>query len=169
MGEVQSSPASMNRFVEDNRHLHKHTLMEQICEDIASGNEGDILDMQCKMLLEHDLPHLWESHETLSTRSDSSSENDMMEGSPSMREIKGPLIFERNMINKSKTMPRTELREGYHKERMEEFMDEDMFRAQLMKSQSAPMEINGGEGALEIDSYEEFIMKLVEWSIKILN
>ena len=159
MGEVQSSPASMNRFVEGEKYLHKHTLMEQISEDIAAGNEGDILDMQCKMLMEHDLPHLWESHESVSTRSSDSEiemERDVM--------MEGPLRFERNIMNKSKTMPNMQLRESYHKESMDEFMDEDMFKTQLMKSHSAPMQIM--EGAYdERDSYEEFLMKLVEWLV----
>jgi hypothetical protein len=46
-------------------------LIRKISADIGSGNEGDILDMQCSNHMDESAPHLWHSHAMQSTQGSS--------------------------------------------------------------------------------------------------
>lgn len=61
MGEVQSTPNKDLIEMPNESPIENHGLLEKICEDVASGNEGDVLDMQCKLQNDVNEPHLAKS------------------------------------------------------------------------------------------------------------
>jgi hypothetical protein len=66
MGEIHSRYRKMKKDGLGSRRS-VGDLMEKISSDIAGGNEGDILDMQCTMHMDESMPHLRQSHTMQST------------------------------------------------------------------------------------------------------
>lgn len=59
MGEGQSkNRENLTSSSSSEEQPAKMTLFEKISADIADGNEGEMLDMQCKNQME--APHLWQ-------------------------------------------------------------------------------------------------------------
>ena len=70
MGEVQSRYKKMKKDGVGGRRSVGE-LMQQISADIAAGNDGDILDMQCTMHMDESMPHLSRQSHTMQSTQES--------------------------------------------------------------------------------------------------
>lgn len=130
MGEVQSQTMNNNNNDLHHQMPQQHTLIERICEDIASGNEGDPLEMQAKQTMDHESPHLWASTQHSISTAQDSTEQDLSGKSHKLPKL-GKIALRR-----VKSTPNESLKDnsGYHKERMNEFIDENDFRKEIKRT-----------------------------------
>ena len=129
------------------------TLFEKISADIADGNEGEMLDMQCKNQME--APHLWQDQSdktTMTTEGDIEVIQIWGLPSPPLRKTKSlefedlnlPTLSECLKANEEATLP---------------IIEEAIFMEELSRSQIVEMRDNPVQ---QEDTYEEFLMKLCE-------